>query len=689
VTTHDVSNSCEVLWIPRQRQDAVAEFFKVAETDLQALATDLDLFADGARWLAALETPDAAGNNLGGSDYLYPDAAGYSDVVACSWNKDTSSPAGAFNILLKPRIPYGDLIKPGDLFVIYLDDDHLQGQDNRSHGTLISVVVVEQVGKAIRVEDNATIEMVSVSGGDLGRIFQMTELIFDPALSDVQQIYFSGSYMKLTTDHKSFSLSPPEMIWTLLGLVYDPQSNALSPELRQVQDTQQSQVVATQWAFTSTDNTDSTGRPISLLRMVDVTSFVQVPMMGFCTPDIYNFALAGNVWTLLDGYANRVVNEFFVDVRDAGQDEAAFLVSAGNNAMMAPMDQDDVTRTLALRTLMQGNNVFGTAGMSPMAQSATTTTSPDVQPTVTDLDAAFDVQPSNDPNTLTSAIPNDGTNTGTVPVIGMVLRQLPYDLYAFHDLPTNNLDYTEVFNTDIDVSNHEVANFFRIRFPDLPNWQQELVYGLTLLMESIAQHGIRRLEAETRYCFATSKLGVTFDTGGDTDQTSIFQWYIGLLSTWYAAQDLLLSGTITCRHKPQIRIGTRLIYTAPPRIIGGGPDQAGQSVSRVYSFYVQGVAHSYDVAPGASQTTLTLIRGIDENGRGLANNLIWVPGALDNSGVMTGNQIPSSLITIQTLLEEGFTQVASAPAPQSAAPKNFVNIPAGGLPGLGGGPPDE
>lgn len=580
MTTRNVNSSCDVIWVSRQDNTAIDALFKSSVDAVASVPGAFDvLVASGAMWLAArsgyaTQVGDRSGN------YLYPDGASYSDVVQCQWSKDLSSPAGVFSMQVKPRVDWDRYIKPGDLLVIFMDDDHRYGVDTRTDGTLITVGIVDRASRSTTVDGNgATVEMVTINGRDLGVIFQETQTVFDPTLAVLDQEMFNAEYITQTSQEQVVALSPVEIIYRLLDLIYNQNATG-------------SKLVGAQWALPSAP-LDASGRPVSLLSLLNVTEFTQRPMFGYAITQPFGVAQAGNVWTLLESYANRTVNEFFIDIRDV---DAANMESIRfqSNQAFAIVAEDDVDRQDAAADVLRDTKVFNQSNLDP---------------------GKFEnVQ-------LTASYNFDKP----MPVPALVHRQMPYDLDAFMNLPCIDVDHTEVFDFDIGMASHEVSNYFEMHFPDIPEVNQELMWGIKLNMRSLARFGIRRMEAETRFPFASSQLSNDFARGGAADFTQSFAVYVGLLSTWYATQETLYNGSMSCRFMPKIRVGTRIRF---------------RRVDGVYfHFYVQAVNHIFSVQPGASRTTLTIVRGIREDGTGLANNLIWRPSLDDD-----GEQIPETLL---------------------------------------------
>jgi hypothetical protein len=566
MTTRNVSTSCDVLWVSRTIDNQVAALLD----DKQRPAVNIRdvtqrLVQAGAHWLSS-DSLESERSALA----LYPNGSAYSDIVQASWSKDTSSPAGVFTAQLVPRLPFDEIIAPGDLLVIFMDNDHRFFESEREHGTLITFAIVDRVSASTSAGGaGETTDTYSLTSRDLGVIFQKTETVWDKAFAQIDQLYFDAAYVKRISDIGAASLGPSESVLTLLDLIFN-------------QNATNSTIVGAQWSFPR--GTNGSGRPLSLLSLLDVSSYVQTPMFGFTLANSPGIVQAGNAWSLLEGYANRVVNEFFVDVRDReSQDEE--LYDHLESIAASFCSPGDVLRQNALKKHLAQSGAFNRSVL----------------------------------NTI---------DTDRAPVMALIHRQLPYDHDAFMRLPVVDLDHTEVFDVETATSSHDVANFFKIRFPDLEEAAQELIYGVKLNIDSIRRHGVCRMEVESRFMFTTSLLGDAYANGtGIPVFGDVFDYYIELLSTWYAANDFLRAGSIACRYRPDIRCGTRLRY---------------QSVRGVeLNYYIQGVNHTFGRGEGQSQSMLTVVRGFQSGLGGVANNLFW--------GGKAGNRIPPNLAKFITI----------------------------------------
>lgn len=566
-TVWDVSTACEALFVPRRSQIDPRVFLRNAS--LTTLTREL-------------ETQGIAMN-------LASD--GENDIVAASWHKDITSPAGVFSLQLKRRRhDYGKLIKPGDLVVIFMDDAKDYSTGELFTGRLITIGIVDRPA-TIRhtTSEGVDTEIVTISGRDFGMILQETSTIHDPAFTEYEQDAFTAAYAQQLLTKKVVAQSPVENVLTLLNLFFN--ANATG-----------SQLVGAQWALHgSFDEQRGQLTAVPLVSLLDITTFVQRPMFGYPVIDPISPVQAGNVWTLIDTYANRVVNELFIDVRDYTVAERDFLTYMNDVAAAHVAPEDAAVQREFVDSLKRGG-VFRAAASETLRVS-------------------------------TSAARAE-------PVLALVHRQMPYDTDAFKRLPQVDVYPGEVTEIELGMAAHDVVNYFRLRTPSISPEYQEVVFGIHANINSVFKYGLRRLEPETIYNYVTRKGASDFDQGtaNTTAFKDSFDYYIGLLTTWYATNDTMRAGSITMRLRPDIRIGQRLRLHAT----------ADPGAEPTYDFYVQSVAHTVMAEAGASRTVVTVVRGVQPEGTGLESNLRWgkngpqLPPALNPYIVVSSVELTSA-----------------------------------------------
>jgi hypothetical protein len=501
---------------------------------------------------------------------------GESDVFSISWAKDTESPAGVLHLTLLPRQDYERILQPDDVLLLYL------GADKQSGERFIAMVSIDSVSESTSVSGSgATVKTVSVQARDLGKVLMEMKTVFDAAFGGlVVQQFFQAMVNAFNTE--VVAGGPSTVVQVMLAIYFSLKQNFVSVAIgqslpdspdgitlesaRKLSKGVESEALK---AFIFPGQQDTT-----LLSFLDIKTFVQTPMVGACATPATALQSAGNLWQLCEMYSNRVVNEFFIDTRDLEEGaNAAVLRLAG----------------IAQRYLYR----FGDNGGRQLA----TTTELDDALTAEATPNVGLVQALNESDFSYKAVDGDSTNTT---VIALVHRQLPYDTYSFYLLPSVLVYETEIFESHLSRSVHDVVNFFRVRMPGtLEGLQQDLLFGVAINRESIRRHGLRPLEAETVYPYMTVADREQADKGQALTFVPTFEYYRSLLTTWHACNERLYSGSITMRLRPDIRVGKRLTLVRT---------HAGHQ--EVLDFYVQSVQHSWSPQPGASRTTVELVRGI-------------------------------------------------------------------------------
>ena len=156
----------------------------------------------------------------------------------------------------------------------------------------------------------------------------------------------------------------------------------------------------------------------------------------------------------------------------------------------------------------------------------------------------------------------------------------------------------EVVTANIGRSDEDVQNLFQMSPRSSANMAIQMRSVLTnftpvVNQVSIARHGLRSWEGQTQFA-NYSKKNVAGVVGGSADNSQIrrnlVRWQL-LMDHWFQHNIEYLSGTITMRSRPDIRVGYRLDWE-----------------DRNESYYVEGVQHQW-AYPGAMQTTLSVSRG--------------------------------------------------------------------------------
>jgi len=174
--------------------------------------------------------------------------------------------------------------------------------------------------------------------------------------------------------------------------------------------------------------------------------------------------------------------------------------------------------------------------------------------------------------------------------------------YADTSKPQKHIDVVTIVNTDVvessmGRSDHDIFNLFSLYSNDVlaQNWKFLIQDFLPILTPiSIARHGLRVRELNTKFANYPRDLLCSGSTGSGVDTSQIrrnlVRWTL-LIDHWNQHNIEFLSGSISMRGRPDIRVGYRLDW-----------------VDRNESYYVESVQHQWQY-PGAMRTTVQVSRG--------------------------------------------------------------------------------
>jgi hypothetical protein len=172
-------------------------------------------------------------------------------------------------------------------------------------------------------------------------------------------------------------------------------------------------------------------------------------------------------------------------------------------------------------------------------------------------------------------------------------------------------------------------------------------------VESVATHGLRRLEEYTRYFDEVKNLGAQIE-GQD---------WLGLIVSWNALNHEFWTGTINLGEmRAEIRPGDRVVViNGPPAQYPAFPSD-GKVPQVALSFYVEGVQHRYMTgqAPMAT-TTLTVSRGYPDAIRALDVAAAANPAKWENLIGTTGSRNDPTKLNTTTPLEDATLEASNAP----------------------------
>lgn len=223
-------------------------------------------------------------------------------IIQCAIGRDKGSPFESFQMVLKPKMNYPDVIKPGDWVMIYLDDEKNINLKDRTGLRCIGNIDRVALNTSTN-EDGSIIRTYVVSGGGIGKVFNQTEMYYNPyADQSVQQLaHLTAGY--------AIQGSPYDFIVGYLDLFLgDAKKQGLEDLLYSL--------------FVPYDlYKDLQGEDRE--KQVAVSFYdILVRKLNDDVKEGYSFTrdisrvMSGNLWNTLQQGCNAVVNELYLDLRE-------------------------------------------------------------------------------------------------------------------------------------------------------------------------------------------------------------------------------------------------------------------------------------------------------------------------------------------------------------------------------------
>lgn len=524
---------------------------------------------------------------------------GRSDVISSSWSKAIEGQAsGTFVVQLKKGRLWANLVQANDAFLVFGSCLDASGA---TRVTLVSIVFVDRVGEVLMVDDNgATVEVVTISARDIGKIFESSATVADPFFVDDVTFYRQAFVGRLG---RAAGFSPTETILNVVDLLYTSPPPTVLPGTVESRNGV-SELVRAQWRFPGAED-------VPIVSFLDVHTFVQAPTFGYALNNPWAVGESGNPWQLLRTYQNACVNEMFVDVRDVTEDERACLEYQEALASKYATAEDAARQKREKRRVW--NNLLSLGNKDLHRFDFDEENVGNMLPLERELTREVRHAASEDETFSASRIKVQGMSSPAA--VALVFRQRPYDTGSFQKLPAVLVDETEVIHSDLAKSEHNVLNFFRLSAPSIPPELQETNFGIMVSKESIARHGLRRGEIQTLFPFAGSRLSLSYQKGETTtvSLSPAYRYYVWLVALWNAWNEFFWEGAISLHYRPDIRVGTRLVLRRRER-----------GVPYEIQAYVQAVRHNFSFQPGQSQSQLVVTRGVDSREeKNPASGLYW------------------------------------------------------------------
>lgn len=338
----------------------------------------------------------------------------------------------------------------------------------------------------------------------------------------------------------------------------------------------------------------SASAPAHLLDLIDFRFVEWKAIDGFCTSVSITWE-EGSLWSLANGYSNDFLNELFCDLRPMEPEVSSGSAVSGAGAKK-PKETSEAG--YALESDEIGENSGGAVRFAPCVVMReypfSTIEGINPPPTVKVLQKQvglvyFGAIFSKEPN-------KPGRKTVQIPSLHpeVFLKSKGRDTATKH-LDVHVISIQDVVNENVGRSDADHFNLLEV-YCDVTSGQIQHSRFLTQEIQPItsaigvARHGIRVRKYNSRFgrfgMFA-ARAGVV---DSDVNRRVLVRWAL-MLDLWYQHNIEYLSGTLTTRAFPEIRVGCRLDIR-----------------ERRESYYIEGVNHSWSY-PQTLTTTLTLSRG--------------------------------------------------------------------------------
>jgi hypothetical protein len=241
------------------------------------------------------------------------------EIVSVRTQKNISASAGTFDVVLMPTKNWKALISPGDWIIIYLynnkkdfgdsSDFIRQVQVKAPNSNIIFLGNVDRISRTKQKDEatDKTIVRYRVGGRDFGKVFEQTDLWFDPYKAESQAAVLSSM---LTTRGLPFSGDPTSLVSSITEVFLSPLGGTAHGGKKTLS--------LNQWMvpydlLITFFKVPSVGRPFfyDMLKF----DFFANSLPGYKDRSMISPKSNGSLWSMLKRNSNDVVNEMFVELR--------------------------------------------------------------------------------------------------------------------------------------------------------------------------------------------------------------------------------------------------------------------------------------------------------------------------------------------------------------------------------------
>lgn len=223
-------------------------------------------------------------------------------IVSCSISRDKSSAGDVFELILKPKLNYYNLAKPGDWVIIYLDD--INNIDIRSLKGVKCIGNIDRVAKnTVTNNDGTVVTTFTIHGSGWGKVLETTEMFYNPYAPPDQKSIFAQII--------GFSIqgSPFDFVDGYLNIFL---GNAKKEELSDILFP----VLISPQLYKALKGEEYSKGAAPSFNDVMIRKFDENTKEGFAQFRDVSRIMSGSLWNTLQQCSNAIVNELFTDIRD-------------------------------------------------------------------------------------------------------------------------------------------------------------------------------------------------------------------------------------------------------------------------------------------------------------------------------------------------------------------------------------
>lgn len=339
----------------------------------------------------------------------------------------------------------------------------------------------------------------------------------------------------------------------------------------------------------------SPSMPAHLLDLIDFRLVEWKAIDGNCTSTTITWQ-EGPLWSIANGFSNEFINELFCDLRPMEPDPGKGSSSGGSHSK-----QEKEVSEAGFDTSKDeiGENTGGAVRFSPCVVMREYPFG-----TIEGVAAPAEVKILKEKNLgmvyigaiFSQGINKPGRKTVDIPALHAgLLDKGKGQIRATKHLDVNVISIKDIIQEQIGRSDTDHFNLLEV-YSDITSGPMNYARFLTQAIQPITQaigvarHGLRVRKYTTKF----GRFGMFLTKGGAVDKSSnrrmIVRWAM-MVDHWWQHAAEYMSGTITTRAFPEIRVATRLDIE-----------------ERRESYYVEGVNHSWSY-PGPMTTNFTVTRG--------------------------------------------------------------------------------